>query len=234
MLIKIVTLSSVLAFSMGQFINGKCGKASISFSGLSARVQCNYNHTAYPEHFSYENEVLKLTAYTDDLPHSINAGGLDPRTEMTFSDSYGFNQSDTAEFEAYVLVPSGISTPFSLFQVKCGDGIVTTATTGIMLNFKDGKFQRYDSSSTVPYYSNIYDQWIRFKVVFRGPSGKIDVYYGDTLSNKITYSQNGYANTYYFKIGPYGRELQNSVHNKMEAWFKNIKITKNGKDVTSA
>ncbi len=132
------------------------------------------------------------------------------------------------------MVPSDVSTPFSLFQVKCGEGITTTATTAIMLNFKDGRLQRYDSATTVPYVSNINGQWIRFKVVFRGPSSKVDVYYGDTLSNKITYSQNGVASIYYFKIGPYGREPTNTVHNKMEAWFKDVKITKNGKDLSSS
>jgi hypothetical protein len=133
-----------------------------------------------------------------------------------------------------VLVPTDVSTPFSLFQVKCGEGITTTATTALMLNYKDGKFQRYDSSSTVPYVSSMNGQWIRFKVVFRGPSSKVDVYYGDTLSNKITYAQNGVASIYYFKIGPYGREPTNTVHNKMEAWFKNVKITKNGKNLSSS
>jgi hypothetical protein len=91
MFFKIAIFSSMLALSMGQFTNGKCGKASIVFSGLSARVQCNYNHTAYPEHFAYEDGIIKLTAYTDDLAHSINAGGVDPRTELTFADAYSFN-----------------------------------------------------------------------------------------------------------------------------------------------
>lgn len=44
-----------------------------------------------PKHASLENGVLKLTAYTDDLPHSTKAGGKDPRTEVTLKDSYSFD-----------------------------------------------------------------------------------------------------------------------------------------------
>ena len=62
-----------------------------------------------------------------------------------------------------------------------------------MLNYKDRKFQRYDSATILSYQSSVNGQWIRFKVVFRGPSSKVDVYYGEILSNKITYSQNGAA-----------------------------------------
>jgi hypothetical protein len=48
-----------------------------------------------------------------------------------------------------------------------------------MLNFKDGNFQRYNSPNAKPFLKNINGQWIRFKVVFRGPQKKIDVYFGD-------------------------------------------------------
>lgn len=102
-----------------------------------------------------------------------------------------------------------------------------------MLNFKDGKFQRYDSPNATPLLSNVNGHWIRFKVVFRGPQHKIDVHYGDQLENKISYDQNGEANNYHFKFGPYGRELTNNQHNKMEAWFKSAKMTKNGIKLTA-
>ena len=78
------------------------------------------------------------------------------------------------------MIPKGIFTPFALFQVKCGDGIKAgSAQTAIMLNFKDGNFQRYDSPNATPLLSNVNGQWIRFKVVFRGPQKKIDVHFGD-------------------------------------------------------
>ena len=101
-----------------------------------------------------------------------------------------------------------------------------------MLNFKDGKFQVYDGANTKPFMTKINGQWIRFKVVFRGSQKKIDVYYGDQLQNKSTYDQNGEASNYHIKFGPYGRELTNKQHNKMEAWYKNAKMTKNGKSVS--
>ena len=99
-----------------------------------------------------------------------------------------------------------------------------------MLNFKDGKFQAYNGDNTKPFMTNINGQWIRFKVVFRGPQKKIDVYYGDSLENKETYPQNGQAKDFHFKFGPYGKEDRNNKHTKMEAWFKYVSMTKNGKN----
>jgi hypothetical protein len=69
MLFKITALSSIFAVSMAQIVNDKCGRASITFSGLNGRIQCNYKDNAQPNHASLANGILKLTAFTDDLPH---------------------------------------------------------------------------------------------------------------------------------------------------------------------
>ncbi len=97
-----------------QFTDAMCGDAIIKANGLTGRVQCNYKLKA-SKRFSFDGNVQKLTAFTDDDAHSPNAGGKDPRTEVTFRDSYGYTKSDTATFEGKFKVSSDVTEPFSLF-----------------------------------------------------------------------------------------------------------------------
>ncbi len=59
---KVLALVVLMTLNLGAnagFTNGKCGKATISFSGISGRVQCNKNHMASDKfnHFSYDQKT---------------------------------------------------------------------------------------------------------------------------------------------------------------------------------
>ncbi len=134
---SLTMVGMLLNLSNCQFTDAMCGDAIIKANGLTGRVQCNYKLKA-SKRFSFDGTVQKLTAFTDDLAHSKNAGGKDPRTEVTFRDSYGYTKADTASFECKFMVSEGVTQPFSFFQVKKDSK--TKPTTGIMLNFRNGNF----------------------------------------------------------------------------------------------
>ena len=85
---SLAVISSV-GFTSAFLYDNKCGKAAFEFDGIFGRVQCNYNEMA-SKRYSYSYGVHKLWAYTDDLPHSKNAGGKNPRTEITLKDKHSY------------------------------------------------------------------------------------------------------------------------------------------------
>jgi|LauGreDrversion4_2_1035121.scaffolds.fasta_scaffold1270776_2 hypothetical protein len=97
-----------------QFTDAICGKAIIQANGVTGRVQCNYKLQA-SKRFTFDGTVQKLTAFTDDEPHSTTANGKDPRTEVTLSDHYSYGSGDVATFEGQFKVSADVTEPFALF-----------------------------------------------------------------------------------------------------------------------
>ena len=128
----IIAVVSFVGLAKATFRDDACGKAEVWFSGLYGRVQCDYTDRA-SQHYREENGVQYLWAYTNDQPHSANANGRNPRTEITLSDRHAYTKSDTAEFSGKVFVPTSTNAPFSFFQVK-HDGTQGTRATSAMLN----------------------------------------------------------------------------------------------------
>ena len=78
------------------------------------RVQCSKNDQAGPKHFKLEGGIHKLIVYSDDDEHMEDAGGADPRTEVTLK-AKPIKNSDIVTFEAEFMVTGDTQLPFSLF-----------------------------------------------------------------------------------------------------------------------
>ncbi len=116
-----LTTAAVFAFaalSQAQtFRDDKCGDAEVWFGGIYGRVQCDYNDRA-SAHFKFNGGEQWLWAYTNDAPHSPNANGKNPRTEVTLSNKHMYTKNDKAEFSGEVFIPTSTKAPFSFFQIK--------------------------------------------------------------------------------------------------------------------
>ncbi len=110
----LTVVGMLFSIASSQFTDAMCGAAIIKADGLTGRIQCNYKLKA-SKRFHFDGVIQKITAFTDDLPHMPNAGGPDPRTEVTLGDDYGYTNKDTATFEAKFMVTKGVTDPFTLF-----------------------------------------------------------------------------------------------------------------------
>ena len=89
---------SLCTVANAQFTNGKCGKATIKVGSILGEVQCSKNDNAGPKHFQLAGDIQKLIVYSDDDEHMDNAGGPDPRTEVSLK-AKPFTDKDQVEFE---------------------------------------------------------------------------------------------------------------------------------------
>ena len=216
----LAALASVGTVS-ADFRDASCGSATVTFNGYQGRIQCDYTDRA-SEHYMLSAGVHNIWAYTDDGPHSPNAHGRNPRTEVTMEGRTPYTNRDIAEFSGSVFIPETTRAPFCLFQIKNAADQGSRATTA-MLHHYDGAIKWYAGDT---FARNVKGRWVSFKVVHDGPKGDIHM----TVDGQYKkYAAEKTVRNFGFKFGVYGINKQNKVHEKFQANFKDIQIKVNGK-----
>jgi hypothetical protein len=217
------------------FTDGDCGSAVAKFGTLQGRVQCNYKHQASKHYSLSAAGVHTMTAFENDWPHSADANGKNPRTEITLRDDFSYTKKDRAEFSGSAWITTDSTTPFSFFQIK-HDGTQGTSATSAMLNHKNGDLWYYDNGFKIK--DNVKGRWIPFRVLHDGPSRKMTIWV-DGVQVKEDRSGRFLAdstvNDFHFKFGPYGKQVRDPNSSKaFTAKFKDIKVTINRNVIAEA
>jgi hypothetical protein len=108
-----IAVLALAGLAEARFRDDQCGKAEVWSGNIHGRIQCNYKDKA-SQHFKESNGVLTTWAYKNDLPHTLKAKGVNPRTEVTLENG-GYTKNDVAQFSAKVFIPESTKAPFCFF-----------------------------------------------------------------------------------------------------------------------